>query len=86
MRKEGSRFIVIEGLIGVGKTSLCRLLEERRNAELVLEPADDNPFAHFYSDPERFAAQRRCFICFSITTTNNLHQNRLFIYWLQTIF
>ena len=43
MRKEGSRFIVIEGLIGVGKTSLCRLLEDRRNAELVLEPADDNP-------------------------------------------
>ena len=62
MRKEGSRFIVIEGLIGVGKTSLCRLLEERRNAELVLEPADDNPFlAHFYSDPERFAFPAQMF-------------------------
>ena len=39
-----SRFIVIEGLIGVGKTSLCRILEERWKARLVLEPCDDNPF------------------------------------------
>lgn len=51
-----SRFIVIEGLIGVGKTSLCRLLEEALGASLVLEPAATNPFlGNFYSDPERFA-------------------------------
>ena len=80
MRKEGSRFIVIEGLIGVGKTSLCRLLEERRNAELVLEPADDNPFlAHFYSDPERFAFPAQMFYLASRSQQqNNLRQNRLF--------
>jgi deoxyguanosine kinase len=50
------RFVVIEGLIGVGKTTLCRLLQERRRAELVLEPHEDNPFlAPFYEDPTRYA-------------------------------
>jgi deoxyguanosine kinase len=80
MRKEGSRFIVIEGLIGVGKTSLCRLLEKKRNAELVLEPADDNPFlAHFYSDPQRFAFPAQMFYLASRSQQqNNLRQNRLF--------
>lgn len=49
-------FIVIEGLIGVGKTSLCRLLEQRWQARLVLEPAATNPFLEsYYSDPARFA-------------------------------
>ena len=49
------RFIVVEGLIGVGKTSLCRLLEERWGATLVLEPSETNPFlGPFYADPERY--------------------------------
>ena len=57
-----SKFIVIEGLIGVGKTSLCRLLEREWNARLVLEPAEDNPFlASFYSDPKRFAFPAQMF-------------------------
>lgn len=51
-----SRLVVIEGLIGVGKTTLCRILEREWGARLVLEPADDNPFlAEFYGDPLRFA-------------------------------
>ncbi len=80
MKTQGSRFIVIEGLIGVGKTSLCRLLERQRNAELVLEPADDNPFlAHFYSDPDRFAFPAQMFYLASRSQQqNNLRQNRLF--------
>ncbi|MFM2162987.1 MAG: hypothetical protein RLZZ383_2499 [Pseudomonadota bacterium] len=50
------RYIVIEGLIGVGKTSLCRLLQEAHGAELVLEPHEDNPFLEaFYRDPARYA-------------------------------
>ena len=59
---------------------MCRLLEERRNAELVLEPADDNPFlAHFYSDPERFAFPAQMFYLASRSQQqNNLRQNRLF--------
>jgi deoxyadenosine/deoxycytidine kinase len=50
------RFVVIEGLIGVGKTTLCRLLRDRREAELVLEPHEDNPFLEpFYKEPDRYA-------------------------------
>lgn len=50
------RFVVIEGLIGVGKSSLCRLLRDEWGARLVLEPAETNPFlALFYENPERFA-------------------------------
>ena len=57
-----SRFIVIEGLIGVGKTSLCRILEDRWKARLVLEPCDDNPFlAAFYADRDRHAFPAQMF-------------------------
>lgn len=57
-----SRLVVIEGLIGVGKTTLCRILEKEWGARLVLEPADDNPFlAEFYGDPERFALPAQLF-------------------------
>jgi deoxyadenosine/deoxycytidine kinase len=49
-------FIAIEGVIGVGKTSLAKLLTERRNARLVLEQFEDNPFLpKFYEDRERYA-------------------------------
>ncbi len=54
--------IVIEGLIGVGKTTLCRILERDWGARLVLEPAEDNPFlAEFYADPQRFAFPAQMF-------------------------
>ena len=57
-----SNYIVIEGLIGVGKTTLCRLLRDEWNARLVLEPAADNPFlAAFYADRERFAFPAQMF-------------------------
>lgn len=50
------RYVVIEGLIGVGKTTLCRVLAEHHGAELVLEPHEDNPFlAPFYAEPARYA-------------------------------
>lgn len=49
-------FIAIEGVIGAGKTSLAKLLAERRNARLVLEQFEDNPFLpKFYQDRERYA-------------------------------
>ncbi|MGK7370997.1 MAG: deoxynucleoside kinase [Candidatus Halalkalibacterium sp. M3_1C_030] len=49
-------FIAIEGVIGVGKTSLAKLLTKRRNARLVLEQFEDNPFLpKFYEDKERYA-------------------------------
>jgi deoxyguanosine kinase len=56
-RAEGQvQFIAVEGLIGAGKTTLCRLLERRWNAELILEPSENNPFLEpFYQEPARFA-------------------------------
>lgn len=51
-------FVAIEGVIGAGKTSLARLIAERRNAKLVLEEFEDNPFLDkFYTDRERYAFQ-----------------------------
>ncbi|MBO6523344.1 MAG: deoxynucleoside kinase [Balneolaceae bacterium] len=51
-------FIAVEGVIGAGKTSLATLLSERRQARLVLEEFEDNPFLpKFYEDRERYAFQ-----------------------------
>ena len=59
-------YISIEGVIGVGKTSLSHLLEERLNAKLVMEKFDENPFlADFYLDPERYAFQTQLFFLLS---------------------
>ena len=50
--------LCIEGVIGVGKTTLCRLLKERFDARLVLEEAEQNPFlAKFYEDRRNYAFQ-----------------------------
>ncbi|MBN1638659.1 MAG: deoxynucleoside kinase [Ignavibacteriales bacterium] len=52
------RYIAIEGVIGVGKTSLSELLNKRLNSLLILEEFDDNPFLEkFYSDKEKYAFQ-----------------------------
>lgn len=49
-------FIAIEGNIGAGKTTLCRLLAAETNSRLVLEQFSDNPFLpFFYENPERYA-------------------------------
>ena len=46
-------YIVVEGPIGAGKTSLSRMLSEELQARLVLEVVEENPFlAPFYADPE----------------------------------
>ncbi|MEY4928250.1 MAG: hypothetical protein RI894_2688 [Bacteroidota bacterium] len=49
-------FLVIEGNIGAGKTSLCNRLSEQFDTRLVLEQFADNPFlADFYAEPARHA-------------------------------
>ena len=59
-------YVSIEGVIGVGKTSLAHLLEERLNAKLVMEKFDENSFlADFYLDPERYAFQTQLFFLLS---------------------
>ena len=50
--------LAVEGAIGVGKTSLARLIAERLDARLVLEEFDENPFlTDFYRDSEKYAFQ-----------------------------
>jgi deoxyadenosine/deoxycytidine kinase len=57
-----TRYIVTEGPIGVGKTSLTTLIAEELGARLILEQAEDNPFlADFYKDAERFRFQTQMF-------------------------
>ncbi len=52
------RYLVVEGPIGVGKTSLVDLLSERLGARKLLEVAEDNPFLpNFYKDARRYAFQ-----------------------------
>jgi deoxyadenosine/deoxycytidine kinase len=49
-------YLVIEGNIGAGKTTLCRMLADRYQRRLVLEAFADNPFLpYFYENPERYA-------------------------------
>jgi deoxyadenosine/deoxycytidine kinase len=53
---EHFRYIVIEGPIGVGKTSLANKLAAEFDSELLLEKADENPFlASFYQNPKQYA-------------------------------
>lgn len=65
MVSEKYRFIVVEGPIGVGKTTLARLFAEHFRARLLLEDATANPFlAKFYHDPERHALPTQLFFLF----------------------
>ncbi len=55
-------YIAIEGPIGVGKTSLVKLISEQLEARVVLESFEDNPFlADFYEEPEQYAFQTQLF-------------------------
>jgi deoxyguanosine kinase len=61
-----ARYIVTEGPIGVGKTSLTSLLAEELGARLILERAEDNPFlTDFYKDPSRYRFQTQMFFLLS---------------------
>jgi len=66
MIKLKSRFIVVEGAIGVGKTSLVLLLNKKFNAKHNLEVVEENPFlSKFYNDIERYAFQTQIFFLLS---------------------
>ncbi len=59
-------YIVIEGVIGVGKTTLTRLLASRLAATPLLEVVEENPFlGNFYADRQRYAFQTETFFLLS---------------------
>ena len=61
-----NRYIVVEGPIGVGKTSLVNILSERFKARRVLEVVEENPFlSSFYGDRAKFAFQTQIFFLLS---------------------
>lgn len=65
-------YIAIEGVIGVGKTTLARLLQPAFDSELLLEIFEENPFlSDFYSDRARYAFQTQIFFLLS-----RYHQQR----------
>ncbi|MDF1630450.1 MAG: deoxynucleoside kinase [Alcanivoracaceae bacterium] len=74
------RYIVVEGPIGVGKTSLARKLAMTFNVEMLLEQAEENPFlARFYQSPSQYALQTQLFFLFQRTEqVRALAQNELF--------
>jgi deoxyguanosine kinase len=75
-----NRYIAVEGVIGVGKTSLSKLLTERLKAQLVLEEVEENPFLKdFYKDRARYAFQTQMHFLFSrYQQQRNLRQTELF--------
>lgn len=65
-------YIAIEGVIGVGKTTLARLLQPVFQSELLLEVFEENPFlSNFYADRQRYAFQTQIFFLLS-----RYHQQR----------
>jgi len=73
-------YIVVEGPIGVGKTSLARRLAERTNAATLLEKPEENPFLEkFYQDPVRHALPVQLFFLFQrINEVRELTQMDMF--------
>lgn len=61
-----NNYIAIEGVIGIGKTTLVRLLQSHFQAQILLEVFEENPFlADFYQDRGRFAFQTQIFFLLS---------------------
>jgi len=62
LTEKGVHFLAIEGVIGVGKTSLARIIAERWNGLCIEENFDENPFLEkFYEDPVPYAFQTQLF-------------------------
>src|SRR5574341_485997 len=60
------KYIVVEGPIGVGKTSLAKILAAEFQARTLFESVEDNPFlSKFYQDRETYAFQNQLFFLLS---------------------
>jgi deoxyadenosine/deoxycytidine kinase len=78
--KSQSRYIAIEGPIGVGKTALARRLADSLSADLVLEEVEENPFLErFYRDGRSAALPAQMFFLFArARQIEDLRQSDLF--------
>lgn len=74
------RYIVVEGPIGVGKTSLAKRLAQSFNYETLLERSEDNPFLErFYQQPRQLALATQLFFLFQrAAQIQQLRQDDLF--------
>jgi deoxyguanosine kinase len=73
-------FLAIEGVIGVGKTTLARLLQPSYNANVLLEVFEENPFlSNFYTDRARYAFQTQIFFLLSRYQQQNKNVPELLI-------
>jgi deoxyguanosine kinase len=80
MRSDTPEYIVVEGPIGVGKTSLARRLADAFGAEPLLEQPDENPFLErFYQSREHYALPTQLFFLFQrVRQIQSLKQGELF--------
>lgn len=80
MAETGTRFIVVEGPIGVGKTSLARRLAASFGSDLLLEGPEENPFLpRFYQDPKAHAMPTQlAFLLQRVRQLEALQQGDLF--------
>lgn len=75
-----NKYIIVEGAIGVGKSSLSKRLAETFNSDLVLEKPADNPFlARFYQSPKRYALPTQLTFLFQrVKQMSQMQQDDLF--------
>ncbi|MEM6998751.1 MAG: deoxynucleoside kinase [Pseudomonadota bacterium] len=80
MRKDHPDYIVVEGPIGVGKTTLAKRLAKTFNTELMLELAAENPFLpRFYNDPKSVALPTQLSFLFQrVKQIESLRQTDMF--------
>jgi deoxyadenosine/deoxycytidine kinase len=73
-------YIVIEGPIGSGKTTLAQMLADKFNAQLLSEKAEANPFLpRFYQDAQRYALPTQLFFLFQRSRQiSDLNQRDMF--------
>lgn len=75
-----SKYIVVEGPIGVGKSSLSKKLASTLGSSILLEKPAENPFlARFYKSPKRFALPTQLFFLFQrVRQLSELKQEDMF--------